>query len=119
MSIPAVRVRRLAPEAVAALTHVPEVDRRRARIVVVPWLTPGVAAMTLGAWILVRRGHETNAGLVAHELVHVEQWREWGAVRFLTRYVADYLRLRVAGEPHWRAYAAIPFEQEARARSGA
>jgi hypothetical protein len=119
VNITAVRARRLSPEAVAAFDHVPEVDRARARIVVVPWLTPGVAAMTLGAWILVRRGHETNAGLVAHELVHVQQWREWGAARFLARYLGDYLRLRVAGEPHWRAYAAISFEQEARARSGA
>ena len=113
------RARRLSPEAVAAFVHVPEVDRRRARIIVVPKLTPGIAAMTLGAWILVRRGHETNTGLIAHELVHVEQWREWGATRFLARYLGDYVRLRFAGEPHWRAYAAISFEQEARARSGA
>ena len=39
-------------------------------------LTPGVAAMTLGRWILVRRGHEPTSGCIAHELVHVEQWRD-------------------------------------------
>ncbi len=86
--------------------------------IIVPWLTPGVAAMTLGRFILVRRGNETSAGLIAHELVHVQQWREQGALRFLWRYLGDYVRLRAAGEPHWSAYAAISFEEEARARSG-
>ena len=98
LRITAMRGRRLSPEAVAAFVHVPEVDRMRARVVIVPWLTPGVAAMTLGAWILVRRGASTDLGLVAHELVHVEQWRERGAPRFLARYLGDYLRLRLAGE---------------------
>ena len=100
-------------------THVPEIDRERARVVVVPVLTPGVAAMTLGPWILVRQGREQDAGLVAHELVHVQQWRELGVVRFLSRYFGEYVRSRVAGQPHWRAYAAISLEVEARARSGA
>ena len=100
-------------------THVPEIDRERARVIVVPVLTPGVVAMTLGPWILVRRGREQDADLVAHELVHVQQWRELGVVRFLTRYLSEYLRARVAGQPHWSAYAAISLEAEARARSGA
>ena len=113
------RARRLSPEAAAAFTHVPEVDRARARVIVVRVLTPGVVAMTLGPWILVRRGREQDAGLVAHELVHVQQWRELGVVRFLTRYFGEYLRYRVAGQPHWSAYAAISLEVEARVRSGA
>ena len=46
---------------------------------VVPVLTPGIAGMTLGRWILLRRGHEHDRGLIAHELVHVRQWRELGA----------------------------------------
>ena len=45
--------------------------------------------MTLGRWILLRRGHEHDRGLIAHELVHVRQWRELGAVRFLVRYLGD------------------------------
>jgi hypothetical protein len=113
-----VRPSRLSPEAVAHFTLVDQVDRVRARVVVVPWLTPGVAAMTLGRWILVRRGREQDGGLIAHELVHVEQWRRQGVVPFLFRYLSDYLRLRLAGEPHWRAYAGISLEVEARARSG-
>jgi hypothetical protein len=74
--------------------------------------------MTLGRWILVRRGREQDAGLIAHELVHVQQWREHGALPFLARYLADYARGRLRGQPHWTAYAAIPFESEARERSG-
>jgi hypothetical protein len=110
---------RLTPAARAAFTHVDARDAARARIVVVAGLTPGIAAMTLGRWILVRRGHERDAALLAHELVHVEQWRVHGALRFLARYLSDYLRHRAAGLPHWRAYAAIGLEAEARARVAA
>jgi hypothetical protein len=110
---------RLSPEAEALFAHVPPADRERARIVVVPVLTPGVVAMTLGRWILVRRGREHDVDLLAHELVHVQQWRERGALPFLTRYFGEYLRHRVSGMHHWAAYAAISFEEEARLRSGA
>src|SRR4051794_15701552 len=104
---------RLSVEARDLCTHVPAFDAERARIVVVPVLTPGVAAMTLDRWILVRRGHETGAGLLAHELVHVEQWRKLGVVRFLRGYLGAYLRGRRGGLGHWDAYRAIPFEVEA------
>jgi hypothetical protein len=112
-------VHRLSPDAQAQLTHVPERDRMRARVIVVPVLTPGVVAMTLGRWILVRRGHELDVGLLAHELVHVQQWRELHALPFLARYFGEYLRSRLAGKRHWAAYSAISFEVEARVRSGA
>ena len=110
--------RRLTLDEQAHHAHVPERDRRRARIVVVPVLTPGVAGMTLGRWVLLRRGHERDRGLLAHELVHVRQWRELGALRFLWRYLGAYLRGRLAGLGHRDAYAAIPFEREARALTG-
>ena len=111
-------MQRLSPVAARAFTHVPTVDVERARVIVVPVLTPGVVAMTLGRWILVRRGSDHDVGLLAHELVHVQQWREQGAIPFLGRYLADYLRGRLRGESHWTAYAAISFEAEARARAG-
>lgn len=111
-------VRALAPEEHARYPHVPAEDRDRARLVVVPVLTPGIAGMTLGRWILLRRGHEHDTGLVAHELVHVRQWRELGAVGFLWRYLGAYFRGRRRGLRHADAYAAIPFEREARAASG-
>ncbi|MGZ4676696.1 MAG: eCIS core domain-containing protein [Acidimicrobiia bacterium] len=112
-------VRRLSAPARIRYAHVDACDTERARIVVVARLTPGVAAMTLGRWILVRRGHEESVGLIAHELVHVEQWRTLGAVTFLRRYLGAYVRGRRAGLRHWAAYRAIPFEEEARLRSGA
>ena len=84
-------------------------------MVIVPVLTPGVAGMTLGRWILIRRGHDHDRGLLAHELVHVRQWRELGPLRFLWRYLGAYVRGRLRGLGHREAYAAIPFEREARA----
>jgi hypothetical protein len=97
---------------------VPPADVARARIVDVPWLTPGVAAMTLGRVILLRRGHAGDRPLIAHELVHVRQWRELGAPRFLWRYLGAYARGRAAGLSHQRAYEAIPLEVEARQLAG-
>lgn len=97
---------------------VPPADVARARIVDVPWLTPGVAAMTLGPLILLRRGHAGDEALLAHELVHVRQWRELGAPRFLWRYLGAYLAGRAAGLGHDAAYRAIPLEVEARDLAG-
>jgi len=112
------RVLRFGPGATEAFDFVPAADVARARIVVVPVLTPGVAAMTLGRWILVRPGHREDAGLLGHELVHVRQWRELGPGGFLWRYLGAYVRLRAAGLPHGSAYEAIPLEQEARHLAG-
>jgi hypothetical protein len=97
---------------------VPPADVARARIVDVPWLTPGVGAMTVGRLILLRRDCAGDEALVAHELVHVRQWRELGAARFLGRYLAAYARGRAAGLGHQRAYEAIPLEVEARELAG-
>jgi hypothetical protein len=46
--------------------------------------------------------------------VHVRQWRELGAARFLVRYVGAYARGRWHGLGHQAAYEAIPLEAEAR-----
>lgn len=99
-------------------THVAVQDLDRARVATIPLLTPGIAAMTLGRWILVRRGHEHDDALIAHELVHVRQWRELGVVRFLSRYLGAYVRARGRGLGHQAAYEAIPLEVEARAVAG-
>jgi hypothetical protein len=54
-----------------------------------------------------------RAALIAHELVHVRQWRELGRGRFLVRYVGDYLRGRLRGLGHDAAYRRIALEAEA------
>jgi hypothetical protein len=97
---------------------VPPADVARARIVDVPCLTPGVAAMTLGRVILLRRDHRDDRALLAHELVHVRQWRELGIARFLWRYLGAYGQGRRAGLGHDAAYRAIPLEAEARRLAG-
>jgi hypothetical protein len=110
-------MRRLGPMERLAFRHVPSKDRRRAWIAMVPWLPAGTAGMTLGPLILVRRGH-LDRSLIAHELVHVNQWRELGVVRFLFEYVGFYLRGRWRGLGHWDSYREIPLEISARMRSG-
>jgi hypothetical protein len=71
--------------------------------------------MTFGHQVLLRRGHEGNRKLVAHELVHVAQYADRGRVRFLIRYLADYARNLLRLRSHRQAYLAIPAEVDARA----
>jgi hypothetical protein len=91
------------------------------------WLTTiwrsDVAAMTVPWAIYVRRdvlGGDSNrlAALVGHELVHVRQWRQLGSLRFVRRYLIEYLRGRRKGLSHAQAYLGISFEKEAREISG-
>jgi hypothetical protein len=91
----------------------------RVRVVRVPVLPPGASGMTLGRWVLLlsdadRRGGRT---LLAHELVHVEQFRRHGTIRFLLRYLGQYLRALRRLRSHRTAYRSMPLELEARARA--
>jgi hypothetical protein len=74
---------------------------------------PGAAAITLGRVVSVRRRFAGDERLLAHELVHVRQWRRLGVFGFLRRYVGAYLRWRLRGYGHWAAYRRIPLEVEA------
>lgn len=94
--------------------HVPPADVERARPVGVPWLPLGVDGMTLGRFVLLRQGHAGDRALLAHELVHVRQWRELGAPRFLWRYLSAYVGGRARRLGHRQAYLNIPLEVEAR-----
>lgn len=88
-----------------------------------PWferlVLRGVEAIALPYVVYVRprtytRSRAEIARLVIHEVIHVNQWREEGYLRFAGRYVADYLRGRVRGLSHGDAYRAIGYEAEAR-----
>lgn len=81
-------------------------------------MPPGYAAITIGRLVIVRRDAAGDERLLRHELVHVEQWRRYGAVGFLRRYLGAYLRARWQGHGHREAYRRIPLEVEARERSG-
>lgn len=53
---------------------------------------------------------------VAHEMVHVEQVRNMGWLKFYWSYLVQYVKGRLAGKAHWDAYASITFEKEAYAK---
>lgn len=90
------------------------IERRHgATFVVSRLVAPGAAATTLGRFVFIRPGREQSTRLVAHELVHVRQWRDLGVLGFLTRYLGAYLRWRLRRYPHWAAYRRIPLEIEA------
>lgn len=53
-------------------------------------------------------------GTLAHELVHVRQYRDFGGIPpFWAEYGLDYLLNRLEGLDHLDAYREISFEQEA------
>lgn len=85
------------------------------------WIGP-VKAMSLPRRIYVTQEifDKIIAGnarrLLAHESAHIEQWKQYGRVGFLARYLTDYVRNRLRGLPHTEAYRAIPFEKEASSR---
>lgn len=76
-------------------------------------MPPGSAAITLGRLIIVRRSAAADQHLLRHELVHVRQWQQLGAVRFLRQYLGAYARHRWAGLGHVESYRCIPLEVEA------
>jgi hypothetical protein len=85
-----------------------------------PWwmrrvLFANIAAITIGRriWISPSIDSRSLAPLVRHELAHVRQFAEHGFVRFLWRYLAEYVRLRRSGLSSSAAYASISFEREA------
>lgn len=86
----------------------------RARIRTARHLPRQADAMTIGRTIYVRPGHEASDALLAHELVHVRQWQQYGPIGFLRRYLGAYLANLVRLRNHMAAYRAIPLEAEAR-----
>ncbi len=110
-------MRRLTPREIARYDLVPADIARRARVQKVPVLSPGMHGMTLGRVILVLRDDDPSGRrtLLAHELVHVEQYAQLGTTRFLWRYLGEYARNLWRLRSHRRAYLAISFEAEARA----
>jgi hypothetical protein len=78
---------------------------------------PGSIGITLGRLVVVRRSATRSpdyAELLAHERVHVRQFAELGATRFLVRYLRSYAHFRLRGYGHNQSYVRIPLEIEAR-----
>ena len=79
----------------------------------------GIQAVTIKDWMFVDPAYlngdrDRLARLAIHELVHVRQWHEFGAIGFLRRYGIDYLDGRRRGLTHRDAYMNIELEEEAR-----
>ena len=110
-------MRRLTPQEIAGYDLVPPKIARRVRVQRVPVLAPGIQGMTLGRLVLLLRDDDRSGRrvLLAHELVHVEQYAELGTARFLWRYVREYVSNLLRLRNHRQAYEAISFEAEARA----
>ncbi len=107
------RARRLVAAELRHYDIVPLLDRARAVVIVVPWL-PGAHGMTMGRFVFLTRSHAHRTTLLAHELVHVRQYRDLGYLRFTYRYLRDYATLLVKHKGrHKAAYRSIPFEEEA------
>ncbi len=78
------------------------------------------AAVTLGRTVFVpdaayfaRLSPLEQAALLAHEAVHIEQWRQLGARRFVWRYLREYFRTRLEGIPTHHLQRGIDLEREA------
>ncbi len=108
-------MRRLNPKELSAYSHVPKHTLERVRIVEgIP--IPGFAGITLGNFIFLKKkiSREGDSQLLAHELVHVRQWKELGRIGFLGKYLASFLRHLKKQKSWMSAYRAIELEEEAR-----
>ena len=72
----------------------------------------GADGITLGSLVIVRTGKATPY-LLRHELVHVRQWRRYGAVGFAVRYLGSYLLWRMRRKGHRGAYLRMPEQKRA------
>jgi hypothetical protein len=109
-------------ERLNALSDLIEESTARVRFGYPVWLRPflqrNVIGITLGRRVflsqqLLERSDEELQRIVRHELAHVRQVHQLGLLRFLWRYVREYLSLRRKGLSSSKAYAAISFEVEA------
>jgi hypothetical protein len=98
-------VRLLARLIARALGLVGETQAGGVPVLIVRRLVPAWAVgQAIGDTVLVVSGYETDAGIIAHELVHVEQYRRRG-LRFFPEYALEYLK---------HGYEFNRFEREAR-----
>jgi hypothetical protein len=83
-----------------------------------PFLFPGVIALTLGRVIYIAPDAADIDRHIRHELVHVRQMSRLGLLRFLWRYMREYLGHRWRGLDSATAYRRISLEEEAFAAEG-
>lgn len=88
---------------------------RRVSVVQIPFIPGGYQGMTLGRFVFLARevGADGTSTLLAHELVHVRQWSDQGAIGFSYRYLRDFVGNLVRLRSWKRAYRDIDAELEA------
>jgi hypothetical protein len=108
-------VRRLNGAEIESYDLVPRAIAQRARIQRVPLLPRGASGMTIGRLVFLLRDdvRDGSSQLLAHELVHVRQYREQGYLPFSIRYLWHYFAGLARYRGHQKAYRAIPVEVEA------
>jgi len=115
-SVGAVIGRRLNEIELDSYRHLPRSLAQQVRIISVPALPGGYLGITLRNVIVLSEdvANDGSSSLLAHELVHVQQWHADGRVRFLVRYVRDF-SCGLARTRSWSSsYRAIRHEVEAR-----
>jgi hypothetical protein len=89
---------------------------RRVTVIRIRFLPGGYAGLTLGRTIFLTDDVSTDgtSTLLAHELVHVQQWADQGLVGFGARYLGQFVR-GLAKHRSWNeAYRNIDAERQAR-----
>ncbi len=111
--------RSLSTAETTAFDHVPESVRSRTVLLDVPWLPGTFAGVTLGRYILLARPQRDDGSstLIAHELVHVDQWTQRGVFGFLVWYLGDFWRQLRTRRRWMPAYRAVRAEVQARDRT--
>ncbi len=94
---------------------------RSVRLIRLPFIPGGYQGITLGRFIglTVDVPLDGSSTLLAHELVHVRQWRERGSLGFLRWYLGGFVRNLWRTRNWRRAYRDNPAEVEARAEASA
>jgi hypothetical protein len=102
-----------------AYDHVDREVVARARVTIVRWLPAKSSGMCLNHTILIKVGRVSDPMLLAHELVHSQQWADYGILGFLRRYLWDYARGMAVERNHQATYRSLRFERAARAEAAA
>ncbi len=113
------RVRRLTKEEVDIYDVVDPKLAARVRVVDIPFIPGGYSGITLGPFVCLADPQPTTgtSTLLAHELVHVQQWHDQGLAGFSWSYLRSFV-VGMRNHRSWRkAYWDIPHEIEARANA--
>ncbi|MGF1597706.1 MAG: hypothetical protein ACFCVK_12380 [Acidimicrobiales bacterium] len=110
------RIRRLTGYEISCYDVLPREVAQRVILVRLPRLPGPFAGMALGRVVFLGRDipPDGSSALLAHELTHVRQWTEIGAVGFTAAYLAHFGRSLARTRSWHQAYRAIGAECDAR-----